>query len=603
MNNAFLLGETSPLPVTINAFPEEQFLKNIHAHLLLKDYDSALIEGLEALKHHPRSPQLLAALIEIHAAKHNEKEMMALWKTYRSLSGSLPTLVTETQWSNLTYSIEERRLLEKMAWSIITKASGQSALTIRLMALLGAFVANDRQGVAIIRKQLHEPNFLFRAAAIEIASRLRDPILCKDVYTILKQEKKMLPRLQAIKAMGSMQYYEAKPDLIAILNNSMSSAEEKAASINSLVEISEAMQENEVIALSKSSNSALRKLACEIISSGHFKEHVNQITPLINDSNAEVRIGALHCIGLIDRTCLNKKNSSLAISILKAINDPHPEVAITAAWILLINGESQAEALFSKWLNHSNIKVQRFAAGALKASGQYGIPLTLKFFQTHSDSFVRLNLAIGLIQQRSSTVQEFKITQACDVIYSMLLNSKENWMNNADSPFPYIVKSDLKHNSIVSQYPKMEDQLVRLELLNLLAILKYPKAQLAVREFLQEKSWGITATSAAVMLTEGEKEGDEEVLEIIEGLFNDPNKQVRIQAALVLAVWGRDERAIQVLQTEYGESPREMKEKILESLGSIGALSSLPFLIQALEDSAQTLRIIAACAILQTLNH
>jgi HEAT repeat protein len=142
------------------------------------------------------------------------------------------------------------------------------------------------------------------------------------------------------------------------------------------------------------------------------------------------------------------------------------------------------------------------------------------------------------------------------------------------------------------------NQVVRLELLNILAIVKEPMAQEGIKKFLQQKKWGISGVAAALLLSEG----DESALEIVKNLLADPDKNIRVQAALILALWGRDEGALTVLREAYPQVSRDMKEKILEGMGRVGAPSSIPFLIETFNDPFQTLRVIAAAACLECLN-
>jgi HEAT repeat protein len=136
-------------------------------------------------------------------------------------------------------------------------------------------------------------------------------------------------------------------------------------------------------------------------------------------------------------------------------------------------------------------------------------------------------------------------------------------------------------------------------LLNLLAILKAPETQQAIREYLMERSWEISATAAALLLTEG----DESSIELVQQLLQDGQPRVRLQAALILSLWSREESAIQALEEGYQNSDWELKARILEGLGRIGSTRSIPFLINVLKEPSQTLRLIAAMALIECLTH
>jgi HEAT repeat protein len=146
---------------------------------------------------------------------------------------------------------------------------------------------------------------------------------------------------------------------------------------------------------------------------------------------------------------------------------------------------------------------------------------------------------------------------------------------------------------------EMDNQLARLKILNILAILKEPGAQDAIRQFLAERSWGISGAAAALLLTEG----DDDAVALVQELLQDKEAKVRLQAALVLSLWSREEAPIQELEKGYANSEMDLKLKIIEGLGRIGSMASVPFLIGRLEEPSQTLRLIAAMALIQCLNH
>jgi len=168
-----------------------------------------------------------------------------------------------------------------------------------------------------------------------------------------------------------------------------------------------------------------------------------------------------------------------------------------------------------------------------------------------------------------------------------------------EGQFRTLAPSDLRYNQSIPNFPEVQNQLTRLEIHSVLAIMNFPDAEEAIRTFLKEHSWGVSGVAAVLLL----EEGDEAALEIVRELLNDPDQQVRIQAALVLALWGRDESAAETLQQAYPNADRQIKERILEGLGRIGAKDSLPFLVDRLSEPYQSLRIIAASAIVQCINH
>jgi HEAT repeat protein len=93
-------------------------------------------------------------------------------------------------------------------------------------------------------------------------------------------------------------------------------------------------------------------------------------------------------------------------------------------------------------------------------------------------------------------------------------------------------------------------------------------------------------------------EGDENAVRIVTALLEHPTPKVQLQAALLLALWNQDPKSIKVLQERYTTSDFNTKMQILEALGRLGDKSTLPFLNERLYEPSQTLRVVAACAIL-----
>ena len=266
---------------------------------------------------------------------------------------------------------------------------------------------------------------------------------------------------------------------------------------------------------------------------------------------------------------------------------------MTATWLLTLHDPDHGQRAFIKWLNHNNKEVRLMAAAALASAGRFGYPLTREAFKNSDDPYIKLNLALGLIAQRE------ECRGACGVIYRTLMDQNERWMTERKGLFSYVAPEKGKQRFAAPDAPEEVNQLTRLEILNILAIMEDPNAQAAIRHFLKERTWGISGMASALLLTEG----DEMALQYVEELLVDPEEKVRIQAGLILALWGKGESAINVLQESYGEAGRDMKERLLEAVGQIGARSSIPFLVERLKEPYPTLRIIAAASLLKCLYH
>lgn len=558
---------------------ESQSLKRIHAHLLIDDAVSASLEANEALKRDPYNSSVHEAHIKALAHAGDEKQMCRAFAQYNSFFPCDPR--------------EQRDLYEAMAWGIISAGSHSTSPIIRLSALLAAFFGEDAKSVKQLRLACRDSNSAVRAAAVQLMSHLHDAPLCDEMMRLFEQEKVWKVRQEVIKAIGKMKIRRGREKLLAIVANPHSLAEEKTAAIGALVNLFDTIAEAEIESLARNDRAGLRLLACEVIT--HLQTSlplpsnaIDLLLFLASDSSSEVRAAALRALGL-----LNVDRPSIIELAKKSCADPSVEVAITAAWLLSIREPPSARAAFTPWLKHELPEVRLQAAAALTATGSHAVGYIQEAFYAGVDPFVRVNLALGLIGQG------VYLDDVCDALYIELMKGSKRWMRKDLGSFPALVPLIPRYSEGVSGSLEEINQLTRLEILNLLAIVKYPRAQEAIELFLQQKKWGISGLATAVLLTEG----DGDVLALIENVIEEAPLPIKAQAALILALWGRGERAIALLEQSYLTADRDTKELILEGIGRIGAISSLPFLLKRFQEPQQTLRLMAAAAVLQCLYH
>ena len=310
---------------------------------------------------------------------------------------------------------------------------------------------------------------------------------------------------------------------------------------------------------------------------------------MTRDPQAPVRSAALQTLGI-----LRPQGFSIETVARRLLNDPDPHTGISAAWLLTLYQSQEGQQALSRWLSHEVSAVRLIAAGALAATSHYGVPLLHEAMSQATDSFVKMNLALGLIGQR------LRLDIACEALFSALANETGKWMWEQEGIFRFIApNTEQTQDKGPLGSPEAQNQMVRLEILNILSTLCPERALGAIRTFLKEKSWGVSAVAAVLLLSEG----DDTAIAIVRQLLDDEDPHIRIQAALILALWGRDEAAMTTLQKAYPNASRETKERILEGVGRVGAMSSVPFLVEALDEPFQNLRVIAAAALIQCLNH
>lgn len=554
---------------------EERLARRVQAHLTVRDPAAAVDEAQRALIAFPHSASLHEGWIRSLARLGDEKRLLEAWKSY--------TQLFPDQASN-------RELIEEMAWGVLNKASASSSLVMRQMTLLAAFFSREARGVAILCQALHDPNYAIRSVAVKLAAHFRDQKLIDEVRNLYKNEKVWIVREKVLEAIGKMKISSLRSDLEALIASDESQPVEKAAAIAALLELLDTINRSEVEKLTSSNRSGFRQLACQSIAYFHSLRDLDQLLLLAEDSHSGVRFEAFQAIGQLKPL----KNSQVIINLARrGSQDPHYQVALSAAWLLTLYEPQEGQKALLHYLEDERREVRALAAAAIGAAGQYGVTLALDQFRTHSDPYVRLNLALGLIGVRQAT-EETSI-----YLKNRVLADREKWSTMEAGLFRAIVNKPSKMAEDPVETPEIDNQLLRLELLNLLAILKAPEIGAAIREFLSERSWEISATASILLLTEG----DESAIDIVKQHLHDQDPRLRLQSALILSIWSREESAIQALEEGYSERDRETKARILEGLGRIGSMQSVPFLINVLHEPSQTLRVIAAMALIQCLNH
>lgn len=558
------------LSLTLHASPEA-LARRVQAHLLIGDPKNAAQEAKRALQHYPNEALLFEMGIKSFAACGNESEMVALWEAYHE--------------QNRERSLEQD-LLEEMCWGILKKGRQAPGLSSQLISIIGSALTRDMRALPFILEGMRHSNAHIRSVSVQLASLYGDHPLRDQLTHLFHRENVLEVRLQVIRAIGKLKLETLLSELVQIVADSKTGAQEKLAAIEAIVNMRECVDREELEVLVNSKRAGLRQLACEVIAHCELKQHADLLPTLFFDGQPDVRAAALKTYGIL-REPVTETIKRLALRSLD------PTVGITAAWVWLINEPEGGERGILRWLEHDQAHVRAVAASAVAASGKYGTSLAKKVLPHTTDSYVKANLALALIGQREGC------DQACQILEQFLQNSREKWMLSEKGIFHTLEKSTLAHNPAIPNYPEVVNQTVRLEILNLLAILSSPGAQEALKTFLKEQRWGVTGLAAETLLGEG----DENAIELVRELLHDPDREVRSEAALVLATWARDPTALPTLLEVYHQGDRQLKIKILEALGRIGDKEAIPFLIQRLKEPSLLLRMIAASVLIQTLNH
>ncbi len=560
------------LPFVLFATPKTDFLKRIEFHFLLEDYEGALKEVKKAEA---------VCLDDLDIKKARVRSLIALGFENEALEALRKISSDELK--------KDSSILEDVAWGILKKGTYSSQYATRLSSLLGIFFTRDARAVTALQKMLSDSSAILRSAALQLSCNYQDEPLKSEVAFLFENEKVYHVRLEVLKALGAMRIKSKEANLKEILKNDKATYEERELAVEALVNIYDNIDPSELKILLRSPYAGFRILGAEL--GAHFKiEDVKkEIAALVSDARADVRMAALNAIALYYKDALTKEEIIPILS--KAYSDTNAFVAITASFVGMLL-DPHAKEHMKKWITDADVENSRFASGALAHAGARGRQLCLYALENSQDDFVRANAAIGLIGQREC------LQKSSDILYNFIKNKKGMWMWQDIGLFQILAPSQVKHIDQMPNYPEAIDQVVQLNLLSLLSRIEYPKANEAVKSFLQNKTWGITGLAAVTLL----QEGDEESLTLLRGLLKDPDKNVRVQAALALAIMGKDKSGLPILEEAYFKAGFDLKLNILEAIGRVGKNESLFFLLKVLDEPFQILRVAAASAIIQIAN-
>jgi len=577
-----LLSADEESSLKTKANEETDFAARIKYHLTIHDVEGAIQEAKEALRRFPESIAVRKAYLKALCEKGKEAEALMLCKQLVDLSQN---------------EQENRHLLETLAWAALQKGQHSPQLFVRLNALLGSALTNDARAIPALIKELKSSNAILRSLALKLAGHMGDEPLRKEIFRLIKEEKVWYVRLTAIETAGQLKMREARPLLEKIVASDRKLDEEKALSISTLASLYETISRNDLLKLIQSKRAGLRQLACEIVVQLELKKLVDDLLPLLADPSPDVRIACLSALGLLE---IQRKEQTAPLC-----KDPVPNVAISAGWLHLRQGDAAGGDVLVEFMEGASPASRRLAAAAIAASGRNGTEIAKERLRLSTDPFVRLNLALGLIGLREDLVLScLEIARELNKEPVTKLHSSEPndlwmWDSTSHPVFRVLAPSRVRHIEHIANYPVIVDRLVRLDLLGLLSMLQYPKALEAVKNFLKSGQAQLVGSAAGTLIQELEEEG----VEALKFLLKDPEEEVQLEAALILAIWGKEGSGIDLLMKAYPEAKRERKIQILEALGHSGSPAAVPFLLEVLGEPFQVLRIVAASALIQCLYH
>lgn len=552
-------------------------VRRIQAHLLIDDPDSALTEAKTLSEKFPDSKEAAVALIEALSASGQQEQAL---NQLDQLSLKYPMIISD------------RNVLEQVAWGVLRKELTSTQYGVRLGALIGCYLTRDVRAIPIMTQMMRDSNAVIRSVAVQMSCSYGDAPLKDEIKRMMSEEKVWMVRLQVIQAVGALRITSMMPKLLTLVQSDKTMIEERQAAIEALIHMTDSMDLEEIVRLSRSNRAGLRQLSLGVATHFRVVGAKDVVVKLLNDSNPDVRVSALNSLGLYYRETMTLEEVK---DVLKPrLEEADPRVSITAAWAAMLVESSLGRGVFDKWLNDSSGDNRRLAAAALAATGSRGASFCIETLKKNTDPYVRANVAMGLIGQR------LEVKGASDCLYDFLSTEKKRWMwDSRPNPlFQVLAPSQVRHVDQIPNYPEAIDQMTRLKIVSMLAMVEDPRAIDALKSFLSLRKWNITGVAAATLL----QEGDDTSLEVVRLLLEDGDAQVRLQACLVLAMYGKDETVLRQLQDAYPSSEFDMKLSILEALGSVGGTASFSFLLGVLREPFPMLRVAAAASLLQSVN-
>ncbi|MDN3508228.1 MAG: HEAT repeat domain-containing protein [Simkaniaceae bacterium] len=553
---------------------DESIARRVHNHFLVGDYNAGLIEAQAALVACPQSRELRLCVIEALSHLGRDRQAYIAWQEMSELFEDIKS---------------DLAVIEKLAWSVLTHAESSDQMSVHLSSLYGAALTRDVKGAHIILRQLKSSNGYIRAMAAKFAMQYGDDLLLSELMKMLEKERVWYVRLEIMRTLSAHKVPGIEEKLRKIIASERTAYEEKGVAIESLVMMTESIDEKKLDVLLKSDRAGLRQLSCGVMLHLEKREWREKLIAVLDDTSVDVRCMAMQALAYLGIDGLDLKDR-----LVQVIEEPNPRLAIAAGRLLLACDSSLGLKVLFEHLQNRDPVIRRLAAGVLVASGEKGKWLAMKMMRQSDDPYVRVNLAHGLLGFCADDVI------CCNVIDRFLRENKENIMWDRTPGFftETVGPTRARHVPQMAQYPLMIDQTTRLSLYNALAIKRYPKVTETLRDFLKNKPTGVPFAAALTLL----EEGSQDALEHVKTLLTDTDELVRLQAAFAMAVTGEGKAMLPIFQEVYPKVDRETKLQIIQALGHFGGADALPFLLEIMGTEFYVLRIASASAIIRAIN-
>lgn len=559
-----------------NAPSEAVICQRIKLLFLVKDMRGALETCISAIDQFPQSLEIKKLYLQALSQSGYSSYALQIWEEIKNELTDLKEIAT---------------MQECIAWGILSMGKSSSQIAIKNLSLFSSFLTQDARVSEMLLHALNSSNAIRRALAIRLAAKYGNALLHRAIINLLVTEKVAFVRKELIEAIGVGKIVEGRESLQSILSIDTDPSE-KYTAIHSLSLLSENLQPEEIIALLQHPYASFRLLAIEIIDRLNLVALYPLLFTTLQDPSLDVKIAGLKGIGLHipSKWSMDQKNAVKA-----CCSDPNPFVAMLAAWNCLLQEEDIGTNVFIEKMQSTNPSIRIFASALLSFTGFKGLPLIISTFESTKDPYIRINLARGLISLR------VLVKEASLALLHFIRETQTPimWDTGQYIFFPMISPSTITPSPLCYNLRAVMDGITRLSLLNNLLTTEPIVAIETARNYLYNHFWGLSGNAAAMLM----ETGNSYCVDLVKNLLNDPNKKIRLQAALVLAFMHQDQTAAQVLEELYYTVRQEEKFYILEALGQLSTKQSVPFLMKLLTEPFTGIRITAASILIQNLYH
>src|SRR3990167_8760881 len=227
----------------------ENQLRRVHAHLLIDDTQSALLEAEKLAKNYPNSMDAWVSYLKTLAISGNEEQTLDVWD------------LVSTRYPQL---MEDRSLLEEIGWGVLKNQIKSSQYATRLSTLIGIYLTRDVRAVSVILKMMSDSNAIIRTVAVQMAADYADAPLKDKIEQMMETEKVWMVRLQIIQTAGILRLKKLSSKLKMLVQSDKTMAEERQAAVTSLVSMYDFAEMDEISKLIASNRAGLRHLALAI---------------------------------------------------------------------------------------------------------------------------------------------------------------------------------------------------------------------------------------------------------------------------------------------------------------------------------------------------